>query len=168
MPRTRPSSSSEIMADGAGPGPGAPGEIPLPAPAWLWLDPSKAAAAALDTSDLSLASVCRLGTTSKGCRLGQAQGPATAAAPPALARRGPLRPGPGRPLDAEGHGFLVQVGALDAEQAGGGGEVPAGAPQHGLEVLPLAGGLELPQRQHRQGLDQAHHAGLGAARRLQE
>src|ERR1700676_3753214 len=137
-----------------------------PSRAWPWLDPSEAVAAALGTSELGTASVCRLSLASKGCPLGQPQAPETAAAPSAWARRGPLRPGPGRPLDAEGHGFLVQVGALDAEQARGGGEVPAGAPQHGLEVLPLAGSLELPQRQHRQGLDQAHHASLGAAARL--
>jgi hypothetical protein len=52
----------------------------------------------------------------------------------------------GGALDAQGRGFLVQVGALDAEQAGRGGEVPAGAAQHRIEVLPLAGCLELPQR----------------------
>src|SRR5436305_11061695 len=62
---------------------------------------------------------------------------------------GALRP-PG-PFEPQGRHLLVQVGALDAEQAGGGGEVPAGPAEDGLQVLALALRPKIAQRQNRPG-----------------
>src|SRR5262245_53323494 len=49
------------------------------------------------------------------------------------------------PRDAQGHDLGVEIGTLQAEGARGGGEVPAGALERGLDVLPLAFRLEPPE-----------------------
>jgi hypothetical protein len=62
----------------------------------------------------------------------------------------------------------VEVGPLDVEEAGGGGEVPAVAAQDALDVLALALGLEVLERNDGQGGGEEEGAGLRSLIRLEE